>query len=198
MSLELVNTLASLATVVIIFATAIAAIVQLRHMRTSNQIMALLTIGERFDSPSYVDAYLLVDRKLESALEDPLFRAYEIAHAKNQTLPEIDPALLAVRRAAVLIGNMYDELGLLVNNGIVDRKLFIYQYAPHIVEQWHRMEHYIAFVRQAQGNNTVWEMYECLVVLTEDFLQNQPATYPVGMRRLDIHNPWPIPAARES
>jgi hypothetical protein len=192
MSLELLNTCASLATVAIVLATAIAAIIQLRHLRISNQITALLSIGERFDAPAYVDAYLLVDRKLESALEDPSFRAYEIAHARNQPLPDTDPALLEVRRAAVLIGNMYDELGLLVQNGLIDRNLFVYQYAPHIVEQWNRMEHYIAFTRDAQGNNGVWEMYECLVVVTFDFLRSNPATYPKGLRRLPLHNPWPI------
>lgn len=198
MSLELLNTIASLSTVVIIAATAVAAVVQLKHMRTSNQITALLTIGERFDAPSYVDAYLLIGRKLDDALEDPSFRAYEIAHARNQPLPDIDPELLEVRRAAVLIGNMYDELGLLISNGIVDRKLFVYQYSPHIIEQWHRMEHYIAFVREAQGDNSVWEMYECLVVLTFDFLRDEPGSYPKGLRRLDIHNPFPVPPARVS
>jgi hypothetical protein len=41
MSLEVVNTLATFGTFVVIAATAIAALVQLRHARSSNQIEAL-------------------------------------------------------------------------------------------------------------------------------------------------------------
>jgi hypothetical protein len=60
------------------------------------------------------------------------------------------------------------------------------------------MENYIAFVRNAEGSDTVWEMYECLVVLTLDFLKAQPTTYLKGLRRLDIRNPFPVPPARDS
>src|ERR1700676_892060 len=165
MSLELLNTVASLATVAIVSATAIAAVIQLRHLRVSNQISAVLSIGERFRSTAYVDAYQLLGSKLESVLEDASFRAYEIAHARNLPLPDIDPAQLEVRRATVLIGNMYEELGLLVKNGTIDRRLFVYQYALHIIEQWNRLKRYIAFVREAGGSNMVWEMFEYLVVL---------------------------------
>jgi len=181
MSLELLNTVASLATVAIVSATAIAAVIQLRHLRVSNQISAVLSIGERFRAPAYVDAYLLLGRRLESVLEDASFRAYEIAHARNLPLPDIDPAQLEVRRAVVLIGNMYEELGILVKNGIIDRTLFVYQYSPHIIEQWNQLKYYIAFVREAAGTNAIWEMFECLVVVTQDFIRDHPATYPDGV-----------------
>ena len=47
MSLELVNTLATCATFVVIAATAIAAIVQLRQLRASNQIVAFNELSRR-------------------------------------------------------------------------------------------------------------------------------------------------------
>lgn len=193
MPLELINTFGSLLTVVIVAATATAAIIQLRHLRASNEINAVLNIGERFRAPAYVDAYLLVGRKLGAALGDESFRAYEIAHARNLPLPELDAAVLETRRAAILIGNMYEELGILIKNGIIDQKLFVYEYSPHIVEQWNHLEHYIAFLREAHGTNTTWEMFEWLVVVTLDFLRDHPASYPEGTRRLAIHNPWPLP-----
>jgi hypothetical protein len=46
MSLQLVNTLATFGTFVVIAATAIAAIVQLRHARSSNHIAALNELRE--------------------------------------------------------------------------------------------------------------------------------------------------------
>jgi hypothetical protein len=51
MSLELVNTLATFGAFVVIAATAIAAIVQLRHARSSNHIAALNELRETMESP---------------------------------------------------------------------------------------------------------------------------------------------------
>jgi hypothetical protein len=51
MSFELVNTLATFGTFVVIAATAIAAVVQLRHARSSNQIAALNELRETMESP---------------------------------------------------------------------------------------------------------------------------------------------------
>ncbi len=46
MPLELVNTAAALLTVTIVAATALAALIQLRHLRAANQIHALLSMGK--------------------------------------------------------------------------------------------------------------------------------------------------------
>ena len=53
MSLELVNTFGTLLTVAIIAATAIAAMIQLRHLRAGNQINSLLMLGEQFESREF-------------------------------------------------------------------------------------------------------------------------------------------------
>ncbi len=50
MSLELVNTLATCATFVVIAATAIAAIVQLRQLRASNQIIAFNELRQAYEN----------------------------------------------------------------------------------------------------------------------------------------------------
>jgi hypothetical protein len=47
MSTELLNSIATLGTFVVIAATALAALVQLRHMRGSNQIAALSDLYEK-------------------------------------------------------------------------------------------------------------------------------------------------------
>ncbi|MBV8172813.1 MAG: hypothetical protein JO219_12880, partial [Candidatus Eremiobacteraeota bacterium] len=51
MSLELWNTFATMGTFVVISATAIAALVQLRHARASYQITALAELNKAHDSP---------------------------------------------------------------------------------------------------------------------------------------------------
>jgi hypothetical protein len=195
MSFELINAVAGVATVVVVSATAIAAMIQLRHLRVSNQINAMLQIGGSFEAAAYADAYLLVGRELDQVMSNPSFRAYEIAHARDLPLPNIDQAQLEVRRAVILIGNMYDEMGMLVRYRIIDEKLFVYQYSSHVIEQWNRLSPYIAFVREASGRNTTWEMFEYLVVLTQDFARENPDTYPRGVRHLPLRNPWPLSSA---
>ena len=192
MSLEVLNTVASLSTVAIVAATALAALVQLRHLRVSNQINAMLEIGKQFDSPAYIEACGLVGRKLNAILSDPSFRRYEIAHARGLPLPDVDSEQLEVRRAAISVGNTFDQMGLLLKNGCIDRDLFVYQYEQLIIQEWTRLTPYIAFFRKAQGSNTMWEMFEYLVVVTLDLTRDRPGTYPPEMRRLEIDNPWPI------
>jgi hypothetical protein len=63
MSLELVNTFATLGTFSVIAATAIAAIVQLRHMRGSNQIVALNELRETTETAEFRAAQLFVQTR---------------------------------------------------------------------------------------------------------------------------------------
>ncbi len=81
MSLELVNTLATLGTFVVIAATAIAALVQLRHARSSNQIEALAEINDRRDSPEMQASQRFVSHDLGEKLKDAAFR-YQVAHTE--------------------------------------------------------------------------------------------------------------------
>jgi hypothetical protein len=194
MSLEMLNTVASLLTVAVVSATAIAAIVQLRHLRVSNQINAMLEIGKKFEAPAYLEASALVARTLDATLNDPSFRQYEVARGRDLPLPDIDPKQLEVRRAAISVGNTFDEMGLLLKNGCIDRDLFVYQYEQLIRQEWNRLELFIAFARQARGSNTMWEMFEYLVVVTVDLTNDKPGTYPPALRRLELHNPWPSSA----
>ena len=74
MSLELVNTLATLGTFLVIVATAIAAIVQLRHARSSNQIAALNELRELQETAEFRAAQTFISTKLSSMVQDPAFR----------------------------------------------------------------------------------------------------------------------------
>jgi hypothetical protein len=74
MSLELVNTLATCATFVVIAATAIAAILQLRQLRASNQIIAFNELRQAYENPHLSAAHKYIDTQLGRDLEDPAFR----------------------------------------------------------------------------------------------------------------------------
>ncbi len=193
MRFELLNTIGTLLTVIIIGATAIAAMVQLRHLRAGNQITAMLSIGNNFDASSYRDAIALIGQKLDEALADPAFRSYEIAWPRGLRPPEVEPEFVEIRRAAILVGNTYEELGLLVKTGIVDQGLFLEHYWGNILDEWKQLGTYTAFVREANGRAALWENFEYLAALAEDWRDSHPTTYPKGIRRMEVHNPWPVP-----
>ena len=83
MSTELVNTFATLGTFVVIAATAIAAIVQLRHMRGSNQIEALNELREARETPEFQAALQFIG-ELPAIMRDPVFR-YQLANRSGAT-----------------------------------------------------------------------------------------------------------------
>ena len=193
MSLELLNTFGTLLTVAIIASTAIAAMVQLRHLREGNQINAMLSIGNQYDDTAFRDAALLVQNKVASALDDPQYREYELAIARNLPVPTVSEDYVRLRSAALLVGNTHEELGILVKNGIVDKNLFLDRYCWIITGHWRRLEPRIAYVRASAGNDALLENFEYLTVLSEDFMREHPTAYPAGVRRLRPHNPWPVP-----
>ena len=192
MSIEWVSTIGSLLTVLIVGATAIAALVQLRHMRAGNQINAILTIGEKFMEPRYEDARALVTRGLEQALQDPRFRAHVIARSRRDPLPDISAEQLAMLRAVNLVGNMFEEIGNLVKNGIVDEYLLLDEYVTQVLGMWNRLEPYTALTRDVTGDMGLWDNFEYLTVRAQVFIAAHPTTYPKGVPRIPLTNPWPL------
>ena len=191
MSIEWVSTIGSLLTVLIVGATAIAALVQLRHMRAGNQINAILTIGEKFMDPRFEDARALVTAGLEQALQDPRFRAYVIARASRNAMPGISDEQLAMLRAVNLVGNLFEEIGNLVKNGIVDEYLLLDEYVTQVIGMWNRLEPYTALTRDVTGDMGLWDNFEYLTVRARAFIAAHPTTYPKGVARIPLTNPWP-------
>jgi len=201
MSLELVNTFGTLLTVAIIAATATAAMVQLRHLRAGNQINAMLSIGNQFDAKEFRDALALVQHNLDPALEDPAYREYVMARNRLMPLPAVPDEYREIAAAARFVGNTYEELGILVKNGIVDRDIFLDRYSWVILIAWSATKRSLAWTRAVTGNDSIWENFEYLTVLAQDFMRDRGSTYPKGVRRLELANPWsvpPIPATTQA
>lgn len=193
MSLELVNTFGTLLTVAIIAATAIAAMVQLRHLRAGNQITAMLSIGNQYEDAAFREASHLVATKTAAALQDPLYREFLVALVRNQPAPTVSDDYVHLRQAVLLVSNTHEELGILVKNGIVDKHLFLDRYCWVIARSWLALENAVGFTRAAVANNAIWENFEYLTVLSQDYMRDHPSAYPAGIRRLQPPNPWPVP-----
>ena len=184
MSLELVNTFATLGTFAVIAATAVAAIVQLRHMRGSNQIVALSDLYEKERTPAYASALQFVHHGLPAKMQDPAFR-YQVAH--RETLTEEN----AVLRAKVTAeGSYYEEMGIFAKSALVDRKYLLDMHGQTIIDAWIALVEFTAIAREGI-DPAIYENFEYLTVLAQDWIAKYPrGTYPPNVRRIDLPNKW--------
>jgi hypothetical protein len=104
MSLELVNTLTTFATFMVIAAAAIAAIVQLRHARGSNQIAAINEIREIQGKPEFQAAFDFVFTQLTPKVQDPTFRHFW--SGRSSMTDETTRQVAQIR----MIGNFYESM----------------------------------------------------------------------------------------
>jgi len=184
MTLELWNTFATFGTFIVIAATAIAALVQLRHARGSNQIAAMYELQDLSGTPQFNDAEHAVRNELPSKLKDPAFR-YQVAHREART-----PDNSAFISKIIDVGNFYENMGLLVKGGLVDPKLALDIWSGQVPGSWQRLAPFTAIVRRAQGRY-VWENFEYLTVLSQDWFTAHPyGSYPPGIRRIDLADEW--------
>ncbi|HEY1976886.1 MAG TPA: DUF4760 domain-containing protein [Candidatus Baltobacteraceae bacterium] len=182
--MEFVNTVATLGTFLVIAATAIAAIVQLRHMRGSNQITAFSQLQEIMESPELQAARHFVRTDLKDVLKDPVFR-YQITHRRNMTAQN-----QAAWSQITHLGNSYEAMGVLVKHGLVDRKLVLDIFFGQINSTWDTLAPVTAIVRRDEGMG-LWEHFEYLTVLSRAWLAaHQSGTYPAGMPRIDLQDEW--------
>jgi hypothetical protein len=179
MSMELLSTIAAMGTFVVIAATAIVAVVQLRHARAGNQIAAILEISEGIDSERTQEARRFIRDELGPRLHDAEFR-------KQLSESPVGPAA----RPLILLGNHYERLGSFVKRGIIDEDLACDLWSAQVEGDWERMAPAIAIVRRTQGD-AVFENFEYLVDAGERWIARHPhGAYPKNRPRRAIRDEW--------
>jgi hypothetical protein len=177
MPLELWTTIASVGTFVVIAATAIAALVQLRHMRGSNQIAALTEFRESYESAHFGAARHFVADLLKK-LDDPNVRTGLMA----RPLP-------AEYESVTVVGNLFESLGTFVKYGVIDANIACDIWGGPIPQLWHQMLPITTIMRRTR-TNALWENWEYLTVLTEDFIaRHAGSAYPRGVRHMPASDP---------
>ncbi|HET7815177.1 MAG TPA: hypothetical protein VFL13_12475 [Candidatus Baltobacteraceae bacterium] len=184
MTLELVNTLATCATFVVIAVTATAAIVQLRHMWAGNQIAAFNELRQAFESPNLAAAHKYIDTQLHRDLEDPAFR-YAIAHRSART----GESHAAVKHL-LNIGHFFETMGLLVKSNLVPSELVLATWSDVIVWCWKQLVP-VTWIFRNRQDPVASENFEYIAVLAARWRQEHPSgTYPANMPRLPLEYPW--------
>ena len=172
MSLELANVLASVFTALVIAATAIAALGQLRHMRMGNQITALLALQSEFDTQEFRDAEVLVRQDLARMIEDESFCVFLVTYSRQRESVVLRNDFVTLRQSATLIANTYENLGALVKNGIIDRRLFLDIYSWIVAGSWSQLEGFVAIGRTTSGTDSIFENFEYIAAISREWLKS--------------------------
>ena len=180
MSLEMLSAIGSVGALFVLGAAAFAAIVQLRHMRTNNQLQAILSLGRDFHEERMQDAFAFVQTELHAAMTDPAYRA-ELAKrgfVDSRRHPEME------------VCNWFDQAGMLVKGGFVDEYVFFEAYAKLVDYCWTTLSPVIAVLRRERGP-TQYESFEYLAVRARLWRTGHPGgTYPRGTPRAPLEDTW--------
>ena len=177
MTLEALSTAAAVGTFLVIAATAIAALIQLRHLRVSNQLQGLLAILTMPYEPVLQQSFEFVSHELEARLQEPEFRR----QLERDTVDR-----LVHKEMRVL--DYYERLGSIVKNGLIPEDLYFDNSTPE--QYWRLLSQVIAIRRRVRGP-VVYDNFEYLVARSRDWDARHPnGNYPASASRLAIEDRW--------
>jgi hypothetical protein len=174
-SAEWVTALATAGTFVVIAASATAALMQLRHMRGSNQIVALTECRETLESPDFRDAQRFVSYELPRRLADPE------ECRKAAQLP-----FNGEYQAIGTVANFFESMGLFVKTGIIDKSIACDFWAVVVLRNWQALLPVTSYVRLKAGQPALWENFEYMAALSEEYQRAHPSSYPSGVRHMPV------------
>jgi len=178
--LDVVNTCAQVGSLAVVLAAAVAAIVQLRHLRASNELEALLTLTAQLREPEMQKALYFVQTELSGRLEDAAYRAQlaKLGFVDATSHPEME------------VCNWFNEVGALVKNRLIDEHTFLDLFARLVTYYWARLEPVVAILRRRRGLSQ-YENFEYLAQLAIGWRAKHPdGAYPPKLARLPLVDPW--------
>jgi hypothetical protein len=188
MPLELLSTIFAGLTFAVIAATAIAAIVQLRHLRASNQITATIGLMDKWAAPEFrTMANFVHQGELERKLLDPAYRA-ELSSAPIDKLAHPEVAYL----------DFWESVGSLIKLGHISEEAYLDLNSYPIVSSWRKLEPVIAIIRRKRGPQ-VYDMFEYLASRAMLWEAKHPyGTYPTNTPHLPVVDKFPADAGAQA
>lgn len=184
MSVEWIGVMLSAATLIVIAATAVAAVIQLRHLRASNQLSALLEILDQWNAPALREAYARFHSDLPAKLADPDFRDDYAGEGSmdRSAHPEM------------LVFDFWEQVGTYAKHGLIDERILLDIISSQVHNAWKRAVPALELARKANGP-AVAENFEYLTVKAVLWNKKyQDGTYPRGLPRMVELEPEPARA----
>jgi hypothetical protein len=172
LSAEWVTAIATVGTFLVIAASAGAALFQLRHMRSGNQIQAYNQCRETMESVEFRSALDFIFNELPGRLHDP-----GLVEAVRHGLPG---EMGKVR----LVGNLIESMGLFVRRGLMDERIACELWSSVVLRTWNALSPLTALER-CVVDPAIWENFEYMAALSRDYIASHPqAAFPPGLRRM--------------
>jgi len=179
MSQETLSTAAAIGTFIVIAATAIAAVVQLRHLRASNQLQGLLNVLARAEDTKFNEWIDWARRILAENMPDLSYRR----RIEDGTFDRTDNPWLN-------LANSYEWMGSLIRQGLIAEEPFMDVHGARVTRSWQLLEEIIAIRRRRQGPST-WENFEYLFMRAGLYVSRHPrGVYPKTTPRAKINDKW--------
>jgi len=179
---ELISAAASVATLVVLTAAAVVALIQLRHMRAGNQLQAFVDVYNRANSPEMMKLFDFVLLDLAAVLKkDPDY----VGRVVQREIPSNESPLR--------VAFWFDEVGIALRQGLVPAEV-VFQIgasAYATVSAWSAMQPLIEALRKRSRASFLH--FEYAAVRAQQWIDAHPdGDYPAGAPR------WrDIPASRQ-
>lgn len=172
MSVESWTLMVSFATLIVIAASAIAAIVQLRHLRAGNQLSGLITVFGMLQDPSVRELLTYVRHELPDRLKDVAFR---------EALLEIP--IDRQKHPELYLCDMYNHIGSFVRSGLIDERTYLQTDWYNVNLYWRLLADVITIVRS--NRPYLFENFEYLAARAKTWIEKHPeGDYPRNERRI--------------
>lgn len=180
MSAETVSALAAVGTFVVIAATAVAALVQLRHIRSANQLTGLLHFTAIFENEQMQSANKFVEAALPRELQNAAFvKSLMSANPDRREHPEL------------FICDFLEQQGSYIKFGMIDKVQYIDLTGGYVSSMWRQLREVVAIRRFARNSNAMYENFEYLASLVQvRDAQTKGVGFPAGVPRLMPEEEW--------
>ena len=176
----ILSAFAETGTLVVILASVLAALIQLRHIRAGNQLQALLSLERDFRAPALQSALGYVQERLPLRLEDPAYRC------ELETIGFVDPSV----HPEMIACNWLNEMGTLVKHGLVSEGTFMDLFARLIVHCWRQVSPAVAIMRRTRGQ-AQYHDFEYLASRAAAWLERNPqGMFPHAFARTPLPDRW--------
>lgn len=178
MTAEWISAFAAVGTLVVIAATAFAALVQLRHIRSANQLSGLLHFTSVFESNEIQHANVFIARELEQKMQNSEFiNGLLEANTDRREHPELR------------VCDFLEQQGSYIKFGMIEKGQYIDLVGAYVRSMWDALQVVVALRRVARNSGAMYENFEYLASLAAADA-TKPQAFPRGVAILMDEQRW--------
>lgn len=178
MTAEWVSAYAAIGTLLVIAATAFAALVQLRHIRSANQLSGLLHFTTVFESNEIQHANVFIARELPAKLREPQFlQGLLETNTDRREHPELR------------VCDFLEQQGSYIKFGMIEKGQYIDLVGAYVKSMWDALQPVVALRRVARNSGAMYENFEYLASIAAAY-NAKPQSFPRGVPALMDERRW--------